>query len=187
MTRPLLANGNKYLAKDSLRMVNNKTTNSQSSGAPQRQDPLNEKYFVPLEHVDKISTVLFYTVAVLSVIVLFVDSKQHAKLNDGLNVAFFILTLILFALGLASRLYFAPRAEDARRQEFFATAFGVALTHERTVGYYNNAETEPVRRAAAQTLENAFFSKAIALTMLHRERGLPVAPLAHQRRKARLV
>jgi hypothetical protein len=137
-----------------------------------RQDPLNEKYFVPLERVDRISDVVFYAVAILSVTVLFVDSKQYARLNDWLNVGFFTLTVVLFALGVANRLYFAPRAEDARRQEFFATAFGVALTHERTVGYYNNLETEPVRRAAAQTLENAFFSKAIALAMLHRERAI---------------
>lgn len=162
------------MERDSQRMANNQPPTATPLAAPPatsaRHDPLNEKYFVPLERIDQLSGIVFYVVAALSIVVLFVDPKQYPKLNDYLNIAFFTLTLCLFGLGIATRLYFAPRAEDARRQEFFATAYDVALIDERTVGYYNNSETDPVRRAAAQTLENALFSKSIALKMLHRER-----------------
>jgi hypothetical protein len=47
---------------------------------------------------------------------------------------------------------------------------GVALTHERTSGYYNNDETEPFRRLGMDVLENAFHSKDTALAMCKWER-----------------
>ena len=85
-------------------------------------------------------------------------------------VLFALSVVALFSVGLTSRLYFTPRAEDKRRQDFFTSACGVSLTHEKTEGYYNNDFTKPTKRVAAQVLENSHFSKAIALRMVHAER-----------------
>jgi hypothetical protein len=67
-------------------------------------------------------------------------------------------------------LYLTPRAEDKRRQDFFSSACNVNLIHQQTDGYYNNDFKDPIKRMAAQVLENSLFSKEIALRMARRER-----------------
>ncbi|MBN9127508.1 MAG: hypothetical protein J0I90_07995 [Nitrosospira sp.] len=71
-----------------------------------------------------------------------------------------------------ARLYFTPRAEEKRRQDFLSNAFHIPLTHERTIGYYNNDLTGSIDRIAAQLLENSLFTKTITRTMARRERIL---------------
>ena len=83
---------------------------------------------------------------------------------------FAIIVIGLFTVGIGLRLYWLPRAEDKRRQDFLSNAFGIALTHDLTSGYYNNDQTNPHRKVAAQLLENSFFSKTIALRMARTER-----------------
>lgn len=63
-----------------------------------------------------------------------------------------------------------PRAEDKRRQDFYSSACGIDLIHQRTEGYYNNDLTDPIKKMAAQLLENSLFSKTVALRMTKRER-----------------
>jgi hypothetical protein len=77
----------------------------------------------------------------------------------------------LFFLGQGVRLYWTPRAEDKRRQDLLSNSFSIAITHEQTSGYYNNEQTNPLRRLCASLLENSFFSKTVALKMAHRERA----------------
>jgi hypothetical protein len=45
------------------------------------------------------------------------------------------------------------------------------LIHQQTEGYYNNDFKDPIKRVAAQVLENSLFSKEIALRMARRERA----------------
>jgi hypothetical protein len=71
---------------------------------------------------------------------------------------------------LIVRLYWRPRAEDARRTELLSNTSTVALIYERTVGYYNNDQTDPIRRLGVALLENSLFSKTIALEMAKKER-----------------
>jgi hypothetical protein len=71
------------------------------------------------------------------------------------------MVIVGFIINMTNRLYFFPRAEDARRKEFLSNAFDFDLLHERTHGYYNNDEKDPIRRIGVLTLENLFFSKAI--------------------------
>lgn len=137
-----------------------------------RSDPIHENYYVPLKVADQIGSYLFYFVALLSLAVLVIDTSALPTFNSAMNSIFLAASLALFGLGTATRLYFAPRAEDARRQEFFATAFGVDMIDDRTVGYYNNFESDPSRKAAMQTLENSFFSKEIVRKMLRNERAV---------------
>lgn len=101
---------------------------------------------------------------------LLVERQTYPIVYEWLLILFAIAVVALFAIGLASRLYLTPRAEDKRRQDFFSSACGVSLTHDKTDGYYNNDFSEPIKRMAAQVLENSHFSKAIALRMAKGER-----------------
>lgn len=133
-------------------------------------DPIREKYYDRVEIADMSADGLFYLGASMSILSLLVDKHEYARTYDWIQIGFLVDAVAMFALGLASRLYLTPRAEDKRRQDFFSSAFGVNLTHEGTVGYYNNDVREPVKKMAAQLLENSLFSKAIALSMARVER-----------------
>jgi hypothetical protein len=136
-----------------------------------RSDPIRSRYYDALELTDKVSDRLFYVAATLSIVSLLVEKQANPTAYDFVMSAFAIAVIALFALGLVSRLYLTPRAEDKRRQDFFSSAYGVGLTHEKTEGYYNNDFIEPIKRMAAQVLENSHFSKAIALRMVRFERA----------------
>jgi hypothetical protein len=140
--------------------------------APTRSDPINERYYKPLDRADASSDWLFYVGAVLSLVIPFVDKTKMPVVYDGVHIAFIVVAGSLFVLGLAIRLYWGPGAEDNRRLDLLsnATGYRVALTHEQTVGYYNNNETDPIRRLGVAVMENSFFSRAIALEMAKFER-----------------
>ncbi|TAL73912.1 MAG: hypothetical protein EPN56_02415 [Rhodanobacter sp.] len=135
-----------------------------------RSDPIRKEYFEAVELGDKASDILFYIGAALSILSLLVDQTKYPVLSTVVLIAFGLSTLLLFVIGLVSRLYLAPRAQDKRLQDFFSSACGVNLTHQKTDGYYNNNLTDPLKRMAAQVLENSHFSKAIALRMARTER-----------------
>jgi hypothetical protein len=135
-----------------------------------RSDPIRTRYYDVVEIADKVSDWLFYASAVLSVASLLVEKQVHPIAYNWILIFFAVAVAALFAVGLVSRLYLTPRAEDKRRQDFFTSACGVSLTHETTDGYYNNDFSEPIKRMAAQALENSHFSKAIALRMARTER-----------------
>lgn len=135
-----------------------------------RSDPIRTRYYDAVELADKVSDRLFYANAVLSVALLLVEKQAHPIAYDWILILFAVSVAALFTIGLVSRLYLTPRAEDKRRQDFFTNASGVSLNHEKTDGYYNNDFTDPIKRMAAQVLENSHFSKAIALRMARTER-----------------
>lgn len=135
-----------------------------------RSDPIRDNYFRAVEQAEVAANWLFYIGAALSLATLLVDRASQPNLYDGILAAFCFDVVVLFAVCTATRLYLTPRAEDKRRQDFFSSACGVNLTHEQTDGYYNNDERAPIRRIAAQVLENSHFSKKIALKMAQDER-----------------
>ena len=130
-----------------------------------RKDPIRERYYRPWQMSETFSWALFWIAASLSFATLFVDKAAFPIANRAVLTAFALAVVAYFISGIANRLYFSPRAEEARRQEFLSNAFGVGLIHERTVGYYNNPETDPDRRLVLDVLENTFFSKAILREM----------------------
>lgn len=137
---------------------------------PQRNDPIREKYYKPLEIADSAGDWLFIVAAVISIIALFVEKEGHPdgyKIVQGL---FAIVVIVLFVIGQVSRLYFAPRAEDRRREDLLSNCYGVDLTFDRTTGYYNNNESDPTRRIGLCVLENTFYTKSITLRMARSER-----------------
>jgi hypothetical protein len=135
-----------------------------------RSDPIRARYYEAVELTDRVSDALFYVGALLSIMSLLVEKQVYPNAYDVVMSAFVVAVIALFTLGLASRLYLTPRADDKRRQDFFSSAFRVGLTHEKTEGYYNNDFVEPNKRMAAPLLENSHFSKAIAIRMARFER-----------------
>ena len=134
-----------------------------------RSDPIRTNYFDAVENLERVSDWLFYGGAALSLISLFID-KSNPFLHKWVLIVFAATVFALFVVGMTLRLYVTPRAEDSRRQDFFSSAYGVNLTHQPTDGYYNNDFSDPIKRMAAQVLENSHFSKAIARRMAKRER-----------------
>jgi len=132
----------------------------------ERQDPIRTRYYRPLELAEAWGAFFFYAAAILSLVVLIGELKVGSpKVHAALQIAFLVCTLIGFVLGVAIRLYFMPRAERKRREDFLSNSLGVALTHERTAGYYNNDETDPDRRLGLNVLENSLHSKDTAVEM----------------------
>lgn len=137
---------------------------------PTKIDPIRARYYRPLELADDCSDWLFLAVAALSISALAVERTRTPELYDLVQGAFVIGVLALFFLSIGVRLYWTPRAEDKRRQDLLSNSFAVAITHEQTAGYYNNDQTNPLRRLCASLIENSFFSKNVALKMAHGER-----------------
>lgn len=135
-----------------------------------RSDPIRTNYYDAVQTAEKVSDWLFYLNALLSFCTLLVDQKAYSDAYDVVLLLFSISVVAMFALGMILRLYLTPRAEDKRRQDFFSSACNVSLIHQQTEGYYNNDFKDPIKRMAAQVLENSLFSKEIALRMARRER-----------------
>lgn len=133
--------------------------------APPRQDPIRENHYKPLERSELAASWIFYVAALASFVPLLLDQKSSPKLYNAAITFFALLVICNFLISIANRLYFFPRAEDARRKEFLSNTFQFNLIHERTTGYYNNNETDPLRRIGVSALENLFFSKAILRRM----------------------
>lgn len=129
-------------------------------------DNIGEIYYQPLAQISKYSDRLFCITATLSIGVLLIDKAANPKLYDLLQILFAIGVILGFGAGLAVRLYWAPRAEDKRRQDLLSNAFDVPLVHNQPSGYYNNDQTNSIKRLAAALLENSLFSKTIARHML---------------------
>jgi len=124
----------------------------------EKVDPIGARYFRPLTIADLAADVLFYVSAALSLVVPLIEQPAYPKLYSVTQIAFAISVIAMFVISLAIRLYFAPRAQVRRYQDFLAHAFGKPLSYQQTSGYYNNAATTVPRRIAAQVLENSFYS-----------------------------
>jgi hypothetical protein len=138
---------------------------------PAKRDPINERFFDPIETLERWSGRLFYVTAVVSFLPLFVEKKEHPVLFDDVQIAFVLLVIALFVAGLVARLWLMPEAHDARRTDFLSHAYKVPLTHEQTEGYYNNDQTDPLRRVGVMTMENSFFTREILRSMARWERA----------------
>lgn len=135
-----------------------------------RLDPIRKKYFEAVSLAEALNDWLFYAGAALSIAAVFVDKPTFPNAYEWVLLVFAVVVAAYFAVGMFLRLYLVPRADDARRHDFFTSACGIDLTHIKTDGYYNNDFTEPIKRMAAQLLENSLFSKSIALKMARVER-----------------
>lgn len=135
-----------------------------------RIDPINEKYYRPLEIAEKFSGYVFYILAALSFVTLLIEKNKCPLIYQVIVVIFAALVLVFFLLNLFTRYCLFPSAEDARRREFVSNVYGVQLTHERTNGYYNNGEINVNKKLIVTLMENTFFSKSVLGLMLKQER-----------------
>jgi hypothetical protein len=133
-------------------------------------DTIREKCFDPLENAERAQSVLFYMSAALSFVVPLIDKTLYLAGYNVAQIFFLISVSALSIVSLAIRLYFSPRAQEYRYKDFLSHAYGVQLSDEQTNGYYNNTESVPARRIAAQTLENSFYSKRTVAEMAKSER-----------------
>jgi hypothetical protein len=144
--------------------------NTANGSSEERRDPIGDKYFKPLEIAERCLDILFYAAAILSIVALLVEKPMHPNLYDVVQISFVLAVIGVFVLGILIRLYWRPKAEDKRRAELLSNASKIPLTVEQTQGYYNNEQSDPMRRLGAIILENSHFSKAISLEMLTGER-----------------
>lgn len=140
-------------------------------------DTVGDNYYKPLEQAEAVGAGLFWMVSILSIAALFVDKAAYPLAYDILQIVFIVCVVLFFFLGQAQKLYLFPRAEDKRRQELLSNSYNVVLTHEETVDYYNNDQTNPLKRLAASIMESAFFTREIVRMMLVGQRTKTVGYL----------
>jgi hypothetical protein len=151
-------------------MANSQPTIKTADTASTRNDPIGDRYFRPLRIADSAADWLFWIAAALSFAVILIDKETAPKWYNKANIAFVLAVVSVFIIGIISRLYLSPRAEDGRRRDLFTNSFNIDLTHERTTGYYNNDETNSFRRLALSVMESSFFTSRICQAMLYRTR-----------------
>lgn len=137
-------------------------------------DPIRTNYFDIIEKVDKWANVLFFIGAGLSIASTQISETDNPKIIIWIQIAFLLTVLGLFTLDLAVKLRLAPRAADARAQDFLSHAYGQDLLTARTSGYYNNNAQLGMQKISAQTFENTLFTKEICRTMFNRQIPLVV-------------
>jgi len=124
------------------------------------------QYYSPIEKLETISTWLFWINAVLSLIVPHSASLMKKSGVDILQALFVVSVIISFGISALSSLHLIPQAELMRRKQLISDSFGVPLSQDKTLLYYNNPFPPSVQRLGASIMENALFSKEIASGML---------------------
>jgi hypothetical protein len=135
-----------------------------------RHDPIGERYYRPLRRAETASEVLFYSGALLSIATLLVSKIETPIIYDVTQISFVLVVAVNFMLGCVARLYLGPRAEDKRRQDLLSNSYNANLTHENAVGYFNNDQTNHIKRLAASVMESSFFTSNVIREMLMCER-----------------
>lgn len=143
------------------------------------KDTVGDKYYRSVTVSNTLGGFAFIVGIPISIVIFFKDSlliasaigaEYAALLGDIFQSLFLVITVFLFFQGMSHRLYFLPRAEDARRANILTDGFGVPISDDETIGYYNNSLSEPAPRLAANCMESAFFTKELTRRMLVRSR-----------------
>lgn len=132
-------------------------------------DALSQKFYAPLALVENVSNICFWGAASLSIAVFFVEKNNYPILSSAVQIAFVVVVVIQFVLGLWMRLSLSTRAQQKRIADFLSSAFQFPLLAQPSRGYFDNAEQEPFRRIAASLLEKLLFTKSILQSMFSRE------------------
>lgn len=139
------------------------------------KDTVGDRYYKPVQASECLGALLFWGSGILSICAVFTDGRmltdflgenESSATSELINVLFPVFVVALFIHGIAHRLYFLPRAEEARRVNFLSDGYDVSLSDEQTEGYYNNKFDGSVQRLAANCMESAFFTAVISKSML---------------------
>ncbi|MPM46377.1 hypothetical protein SDC9_93076 [bioreactor metagenome] len=131
-----------------------------------RNDSL-DKYYRSIELFEKLSSVLYWLLFILSLITLYINGDY---INYILSAAFILLTLLFSIANNYLKIYLIPRAENKRRVHLLSNSLGVSLDNEKTNGYYNNSINPSFLRLGANIFENSLFAKSVVSRMLIKER-----------------
>jgi len=134
-------------------------------------DPISARYFSPLEKVENIGIWSFKISSVFSVLILFVNSETDPDIYNVIQVFFILSVLSLVISNLCSRLYFAPRAQRKRYEDFLCNAYQKDSNKDKTFNYYTVEAEGLAKRLAGQLLENSYYSEDTVSEMTKRERG----------------
>lgn len=140
------------------------TLNTAAQTVSTRNDSIRNKYFDPIENLERWTGGLFYLSMVLSVAAFYGD-----EIAGWIQWPFLVCVITLFGLDQCNRLYLTPRALDARNKDFLSKAYNTPLADDETVGYYNNDQKSALRKIAAQVFENCLFSMKISWIMFKKE------------------
>lgn len=140
-----------------------------SNTNPSKVDQVS-KYYDATKDLVKVNSVLFWLNALLAIAIYYSTLIIGVKGTEILQIVFLVSVLIYFGISQYLGLYAFPRAGRKRRKQLLANSFGVNLSDDQTVNYYNNNASPSIKRLGANTMENALFSKEIALRMLHQKR-----------------
>ena len=135
----------------------------------ERVDGLDH-YYRPIENIERVSTVLFWLSAALSITVLYSRLIPCQQLRDVPMLLFAASVVLHLILILFLKYHLIPIAEGKRRKQLLSDSFDVPLTPEQTRAYYNNPLAPSIQKLGANVLENAFFAKAVCGKMAVRER-----------------
>lgn len=132
-------------------------------------DALTRKFYAPLGFVEKLSNACFWLAAGLSIAVFFVEKSSYPVASSFAQIAFVVVVIVQFILGLWMRLSLSTRAQEKRIADFLSSAFQLPLLAQPSRGYFDNSELDSFRKIAASLLENLLFTKSILQVMFTRE------------------
>ena len=135
----------------------------------QRVDEV-ERYYKPIEACEKLASALFWVCACLSIGIPYSGLLPFHWMQQTLEVLFMVAVVAHAIISHYSSFFLIPSAENARRKQLLSDAFGIPLTPEATVGYYNNLLAPSVARLGACILENSFFAKSVCAEMAKKGR-----------------
>lgn len=141
-----------------------------------RKDDVS-KYYKPVKICDFSTTLLFWGISTL-LLFFFIFPSWCLFSQNCIRALQNILIVIHCVLSSLISLWLFPRAEEKRRKQLLTDSFGVPLIDEDTSLYYNNVISPSIRRLAANTMENTFFSEKIAAKMLISKRVISISYLA---------
>jgi hypothetical protein len=129
-----------------------------------------ERYYKPIEIFERLSSLLFWVSAVLSIAVLYSRIIPWTSLRNVPMVMFSTFVVLHLVFTLYTKFNLIPIAEGKRRKQLLSNSFDVPLTPEETKAYYNNPIAPSIQRLGANILENSFFAKSICGKMALQER-----------------
>lgn len=127
-----------------------------------------DKYYKQLNSVDRISSILFWLNALLSILIFFLEG--YPEVRRYLIYIFIISTLLYFVVDSYLSIYLIPSVEGKRRVHLISKSLDVPLDNEVTNKYYNNDLEPSILKLGAHIFENSLFAKEVTMRMCLQQR-----------------
>lgn len=132
----------------------------------ERKDTV-QKYFDKVDVVNCIHNILFWTSAILSILIFF---SKDLNIESTLNILFILVTILYFTFSSFLSVFLIRHAQDKRRTNFLTDSLGIKLDDEITNEYYNNSQIPSLTRLGVNAFENSLFTMRTSEKMLIKER-----------------